>query len=194
LPGGILLAVALGLLGSWLLRLPVARLGDATVPAFGLSIVLVRIGCFVNGCCFGARSELPWAVRFPKGTGAYTIHMLRGWLPDDATLSLPVHPTQLYFAAVGLLMVGVGFAWRRVQRRDGETWLVALVVWGLFNPIVESFRDPDYLTGSPHLGLSGFIIGGVALLGLLLWRHGLPARAAVLGPVGYGPSAQGSRG
>jgi phosphatidylglycerol:prolipoprotein diacylglycerol transferase len=175
MPGGIAFSILLGLAGARLLALPIARLGDALVPAFGASVLLGRLGCFVNGCCFGARTDLPWGVRFPRGTGAFTVHMTRGWLADDAAWSLRVQPTQLYFASVGLLIIAAGHLWKKVQRRPGERWLVALVVWGFANPLVESLRDPDYLTGAPHLGASGAVIAACALVGLFAWRLVTPA-------------------
>ncbi len=45
----------------------------AFVHAFG------RIGCFLNGCCYGDPCDLPWAVKFPG-------------------MERAVHPTQLYEA------------------------------------------------------------------------------------------------
>jgi phosphatidylglycerol:prolipoprotein diacylglycerol transferase len=188
MPGGIALCLVLGVAGTWLLGLPLARLGDALVPAFGASVFLGRLGCFANGCCFGAPTDLPWGVPFGKGTGPFTVHVLRGWIPHDAAHAAAVHPTQIYFAAVGLLIVLVGLAWPRVQRRAGETWLLSVAVWGVANPIVESFRDPGYLTGSPHLGMSGAVIGGVTLVAFLAWRHA--ARPAM--PASVAPSRVGS--
>lgn len=172
MPGGIALGALLGVVSGRILRLPVARLGDTLVPAFGISVLLIRLGCFVNGCCFGARADLPWSVRFAKGTGAFTVHMARGWLADDASWSLAVHPTQLYFASVGLVIVLIGLTWRHFQRRPGETWLLALATWGFANPLVESFRDPSYLTGTPHLGMSGLFIGAAAFTAFFIWRFG----------------------
>ncbi len=52
-------------------RLPVRRYFD--IMAIGLMIGLSfgRIGCFMNGCCFGRPTDLPWAVRFPYRSYAY---------------------------------------------------------------------------------------------------------------------------
>ncbi|MBA7702615.1 Phosphatidylglycerol--prolipoprotein diacylglyceryl transferase [subsurface metagenome] len=36
-----------------------------------LALVLGRIGCFLNGCCFGKPTQLPWDIRFPYGSFAY---------------------------------------------------------------------------------------------------------------------------
>ncbi|UCE99143.1 MAG: prolipoprotein diacylglyceryl transferase [Planctomycetota bacterium] len=46
-------------------KLPVRRYLDILAISLMLGLVLGRIGCFLNGCCFGKPTNLPWAVRFP---------------------------------------------------------------------------------------------------------------------------------
>ncbi len=41
---------------------------DIIAPSLLLGLALGRIGCFLNGCCFGAPCEVPWAVSFPAGS------------------------------------------------------------------------------------------------------------------------------
>jgi phosphatidylglycerol:prolipoprotein diacylglycerol transferase len=43
---------------------------DILAPSAALGMGLGRIGCFLNGCCWGLPSDLPWAVRFPFGSNA----------------------------------------------------------------------------------------------------------------------------
>jgi phosphatidylglycerol---prolipoprotein diacylglyceryl transferase len=52
-------------------KLPARKYMD--IVAIGLLVTLSfgRIGCFLNGCCFGRPADLPWAVRFPYGSPAY---------------------------------------------------------------------------------------------------------------------------
>jgi phosphatidylglycerol---prolipoprotein diacylglyceryl transferase len=105
----------------------------------------------------------------PVGTAVFWVHSARGWLDNEATQSLPVHPTQLYFAAVWVAAALAALAWKRRQVRDGEACLVGLVVWGLGQVIVEALRDPDYLRGTPYLGESGLapiLVGVVTFLAL----------------------------
>lgn len=89
--GGIVAGVAAGLIAARRLRLPMWTAADAVAPAFALGTMFGRIGCFLNGCCYGRPTRLPWGVVFP---------------PDSfASLEfgpVPVHPSQLYFAAAGL--------------------------------------------------------------------------------------------
>ena len=46
---------------------PFWLMSDVAAPAVAIGIAIGRIGCFLNGCCYGAVCELPWAVRFPPG-------------------------------------------------------------------------------------------------------------------------------
>ncbi|OGW84998.1 MAG: prolipoprotein diacylglyceryl transferase [Omnitrophica bacterium RIFCSPHIGHO2_02_FULL_46_11] len=58
-------------------QLPFLSVLDSFVPALALAQGFGRIGCFLNGCCYGKETHWPWAVSFPF-------------------LKYPVHPTQIY--------------------------------------------------------------------------------------------------
>ncbi len=53
---------------------------DIVAPSAALGLAIGRIGCFLNGCCFGGTCDLPWAVRFPFGSNA-CIHQWKKDLP-----------------------------------------------------------------------------------------------------------------
>jgi phosphatidylglycerol:prolipoprotein diacylglycerol transferase len=63
--GGVLLAIAVIFFYLWYHKLPVRRYLDILAIGLMLALVFGRIGCFLNGCCFGRPTNLPWAVRFP---------------------------------------------------------------------------------------------------------------------------------
>lgn len=69
--GGVLLATPACLAyGIW--RKVPLRLGmDIAAPAVMLALCFGRIGCFLNGCCYGAECQVPWAVHFPYHSNAY---------------------------------------------------------------------------------------------------------------------------
>ena len=52
-------------------KLPIRKYLDILAIGLMLALVFGRIGCFLNGCCFGKPVKLPWAVRFPYGSFAY---------------------------------------------------------------------------------------------------------------------------
>ncbi len=64
---------------------------DYFSPAFGLGLGIARIGCFLNGCCFGTPTDLPWGISFTPGSIPYAVYF-------DA----PLHPSQLYTSLYGL--------------------------------------------------------------------------------------------
>lgn len=117
-------------------RFPTAKFLDLAAPSVALAIGIGRVGCFLNGCCYGTVCELPWGMRFPEGSGAHDAH-LADRLIAAGDLSLPVHPTQLYEAIFAFLLFGLLILYRRYQRRDGE--LVALLF--LLYPIVRFLNE-----------------------------------------------------
>lgn len=120
--------------------LPLGRFGDAIVPGFGVGLALGRFACFLNGCCTGTPCGYFWCVAFPKPTNVWYYHVYRGLVPNDATWSAPVHPLQLYFAAVGLVIATLGFAFDRHKRYEGESALVALLIFSGSNAALETIR------------------------------------------------------
>lgn len=66
--GGVIAVAVLVLLYLWLWRHSIRWYLDITAPSAALGMAIGRIGCFVNGCCWGGVCDLPWAVRFPFGS------------------------------------------------------------------------------------------------------------------------------
>lgn len=71
LVGGIFLALAVIVLYLRYYKLPIRRYLDILAIGLMAALAFGRIGCFLNGCCFGKPTNLPWAVRFPYGSFAY---------------------------------------------------------------------------------------------------------------------------
>lgn len=58
---------------------------DIMAPSSALGLAFGRIGCFLNGCCFGAPTDLPWAVKFPYGSNA----VIEQWANKTPGAGLP---------------------------------------------------------------------------------------------------------
>ncbi len=148
-----------GLLGGaiaywWFCRtrkLPAWNLGDILVPSIFLGIACGRVGCFLYGCCFGDRCELPWAVSFPdprwynnfKGSVPWIAQLERGFLPADAASSLPIHPTQLYSVLDGLLLCWLTWAYYPLRARDGSVVTLALLTYPITRFLIERLRGDE---------------------------------------------------
>jgi phosphatidylglycerol:prolipoprotein diacylglycerol transferase len=139
--GGAIAALAIGLpLVVRLLGIPVGKFFDGIAPACGIGIAIARLGCFLQGCCFGSVCHWPWCITFPKSTYIYTLHEASGVLPAEALRSAPVHPLQLYFAAGGLMLTAVALWMHGRKRYDGEVGLVTLFAYGVSAAVLEFYR------------------------------------------------------
>ena len=88
--GGYILAIAGGIAYVRRTGLSLWKVADSAAPAMAIGIGIGRLGCFLNGCCFGLPTNLPWGVQFPSG--AYASYTFPG---------MPIHPSQLYLALAG---------------------------------------------------------------------------------------------
>lgn len=66
--GGFMLATVVVLAYLILWKHSIRWYMDIIAPSAALGLAIGRIGCFLNGCCYGGTCELPWAVQFPFGS------------------------------------------------------------------------------------------------------------------------------
>lgn len=175
--GGLALtALAGGWLCRWL-RLPVLRLADSVAPALAAGIALMRIGCFLTGCCFGRVTDLPWGVTFPVGSEAHLYQLLEGGGLFSAAAPKPVHPTQLYEVGAALIG-GVAAAWLlRHRAPDGVAFAVLLAWYAIFRIANEFLRAPSLGLSAPiWLYPAGYAATALLATGWLATRRRTPAR------------------
>jgi phosphatidylglycerol:prolipoprotein diacylglycerol transferase len=121
--------------------IPLLAILDAMTPPMALGLAITRLGCFISGCNFGWPTALPWGVRFPAGSPAWSQHVKEGMLSPEAPFSLPVHPTQLYELALGLALCFAGLALRsRFRFGTGRLFLTMLGAYAFFRGVEESLR------------------------------------------------------
>lgn len=88
--GGFLLAFPLLVIYAIKKKLPLRLSMDIVAPCLMIGLAFGRIGCFLNGCCYGAQCELPWAVQFPCQSLAYQDQFKRGDLDPPRELTVPL--------------------------------------------------------------------------------------------------------
>jgi len=54
-------------------RLPGLAMADIIAPGMVVGLAFGRIGCLLNGCCYGGEADVPWAVTFPRESAPGTI-------------------------------------------------------------------------------------------------------------------------
>lgn len=129
-------------LSAKIYNLPLKRFLDIFAIPVGAAIFLGRIGCFLNGCCYGKISGLPWAVNYPEGSGPYYDQLSSGLITVDQ-LPLPVHPTQLYEASYSLLLVLILMFYRKYQKHDGELFAILFLLYPIGRFFNEFLRADD---------------------------------------------------
>lgn len=131
-------------LGVGLVMLPAraGRFGDALAawtPPLCAALACVRVGCFLQGCCYGIPST--WlGVALPPRSLLYWEHRRAG-LIDEGEWTHPVVPTQLLEAA-GLALLA-GWAYRRARQGGEPVFLPTLVAYAALRFALEFARaDP----------------------------------------------------
>lgn len=137
--GGLIGATLAGIVGVRRRGLPLWKTADALTPGLVLGHVFGRLGCLLNGCCFGRTCELPWAIRFPA---------------DHSTRGLPVHPAQLYEALLNLALCGFLVWWHdRKKRFDGQVFALYLLTYAVIRTVSEYFRGDYAVQSTPAAGV-----------------------------------------
>lgn len=165
-----------GLAAWWFARrrgLPILRLADCVAPGLLLGLALGRLGCFLNGCCYGGPCDLPWAVRFPPGSPPWLDQAGRGLVPtigDPLPWSLPVHPAQLYAAFDAGLLALLAVLYTPLARRDGAVFALVLTLHPVSRILLEAIRVDEPPALGTWLSISQLMsLGLLALAGLLWW-------------------------
>jgi phosphatidylglycerol:prolipoprotein diacylglycerol transferase len=153
--GGLIGAVVTALLVIRWKKLPLWRTADALAPSIALGYVFGRVGCLMNGCCFGRACSLPWAIRYTA---------------EHETRGLGVHPTQLYDALLSLaLYAALAWLYRR-KKFDGQIFALYLIGYAFARSLVEYFRG-DYSAGHLHGSLTPahLVSMGIFAAGVILY-------------------------
>lgn len=116
-------------------KLPFLKYADAIAPSFGLGVFLTRIGCFLNGCCYGlpANPDSIFSVSFPQTNS----------LAGQYQHSIGAHgliPSQLFESAGGLLMFLI-LLWASTKKTfAGFTFYLAAILYSILRFLVEFSR------------------------------------------------------
>ena len=136
--GGLLGGVWLGIVVCKKKGMNVWDALDIAAPSLAIGMFFGRLGCLLNGCCYGHQCELPWAMSF---------------YPENEPAKLGVHPTQIYE------MIGVAIAFALLMALEkrrafrGQLFLAFCVLYGIVRFVVEIWREQAG-AGSVKAGLS----------------------------------------
>ena len=127
---GALIAIAIYVLVK---KLSFWKLGDIIAPGAILAQAIGRVGCLINGCCFGNTCDLPFAVTY-SSPNSY------------APQGTPLYPTELMHLVWNLIGFGILWVLRKRLRPEGQLFMLYFVVFGVGDFVVHFFRE-----GQPFL-------------------------------------------
>lgn len=108
-------------------KLPIWPLADVIVPWLALGYAIVRIGCLLNGCCYGIPATVPWALRCAAGDG-----ILR-------------HPTQIYAMIGSLGLFGMLLIVEKRKPFDGFLFWLYIGAYAVVRFVIEIYRESQIL-------------------------------------------------
>jgi len=130
--GAILGGTLFGVITARVVKVPIGRLAD--VCAFGLILAQAvgRIGCTLNGCCYGTPTDLPW--------GATWTHPDSYGPPESIG---PVHPTQLYELLFDLVVFAFLWIIRKRINVPGAIYLVYISIYSVGRFLISFLRENE---------------------------------------------------
>lgn len=160
--GGFIGAVLCAIIFLIVKKLAIWKFGDVMAPGIALGYAIGRIGCLMNGCCYGKATAVPWAIRFPN---------------HEETGGASVHPTQVYETLLNLPLY-LFLAWLFPRRKfDGQVFATYLMGYAIMRSIVEFFRGDYPVLHGGWATQAHLISVGIFLAGLILFftlRRPLP--------------------
>jgi phosphatidylglycerol---prolipoprotein diacylglyceryl transferase len=162
--GAVLGALLAVLIYCWVKKISFWLLGDVIAPGAILGQAIGRIGCLMNGCCYGLPTSLPWGVVYTN-PGSYC--------PLDETFQ----PTQIYHLIWNLIGFGILWSLRRRLKPQGSLFLLYLALYAAgdlsirFVRVGEPFRSGMFFN-MQQAQLIGIIILLVTVPWLIfrMWR------------------------
>lgn len=101
------------------------KMADLLAPYLALGYAFGRVGCFLNGCCYGKEATVPWA------------------MPINMADTVLRHPVQLYAAFGGLIIFMLLKLLRPHRPFVGFLVLALFALYGILRFVVEFFRYSD---------------------------------------------------
>ena len=142
-------------LGIWIYsrfsRFQFGYFADVVAPGVILAQAIGRVGCTLNGCCYGLETFLPWSI----------VYTHPGSL---CPLGVAVHPTQVYEIIWNLLVFGVLLKLKGRLKPDGSLFLVYLSLYSVYRFGADFLRDgTSFLFGLHQAQVIAIIVLAIAI-------------------------------
>jgi phosphatidylglycerol:prolipoprotein diacylglycerol transferase len=133
----------------WKKGLSFWKMADMYSPYTALGYAIVRIGCFLNGCCFGHVTTSKWGIIFPAVDNFYR------------------YPTQLYSSAINLVIFVILLNLFPRRRFPGQVFLVYVICYSIYRFMIEFFRFNAFYYD--NLSLAQLVSIALFAVGIMLY-------------------------
>jgi len=145
--GGVVFAVLAAYVYTRRMQLPYWKCADLLAPSVAIGYAFTRIGCFLNGCCYGAPTNLPWGVRFL----------------EQGTLTQPSHPTQIYAFLANIAIFLLLRRLEKLRRAPGFIFTSYLGLYSIYRFLNEFLRK-GYSAQVSLFGLTQAQVVSIAII------------------------------
>ena len=167
--GGFILAITSCCIYARKKKISIPALLDVTSPAIAIGHAFGRLGCFLQGCCFGkaAATESWCTVRYPHHPASSIDPAL--YLPDG--LTKPLYATQIWESAANFILCAVLLILCKKFRRPGQIAGIYIATYAVIRFLLEFFRgdNPELMLGlTTSQNIALFLMLPVAAILLVL--------------------------
>lgn len=120
--GGLAGGILVGIYFAKKNKIPFFKLADIASLSLAVGLAIGRLGCFLNGCCAGHSSNLPWAVKFKD-------------------IEYFAHPSQIYDSLLNLFLFIFLLSMKKYKRYDGYIFFLYLLGSAISRFFVEFTRS-----------------------------------------------------
>jgi phosphatidylglycerol:prolipoprotein diacylglycerol transferase len=163
--GGLVLAILCSIIYLRLKKLNVQRIADIVAPSIMLGLGVARIGCFLNGCCFGEPTQSCLGVIFPPDSPA-------GYFYPGTR----IFPIQLVASFEGFLIFGILIFIEKFKKFDGFTFWSMLALYSVGRFTIDFFRYYEKSMVFTQIGGISFSLNQALttltfLISIFMWNH-----------------------
>ena len=148
--GAVLGAMIAVLVYCWVKKISFWQMGDVIAPGAIVGQAIGRVGCLINGCCYGLPTTLPFGLVYTN-PGSY------------CPLGESFQPTQIYHIVWDLIGFGILWSLRRRLEPKGSLFLLYLAIYAAGDLAIRFVR-----VGEPFRSGLFFNLQEAQLIGILV--------------------------
>jgi len=123
--GAVIGTLGLGFIMAKVFKISAGQILDVISIILPLILGVYRIGCILNGCCYGLETDGLFGVYLPNLSGQWENR----------------YPTQIMLLVFDFALFFILWKWRLKKPADGKTTLVFLLSFSIFRLLLDSLRE-----------------------------------------------------